>query len=410
MATNLVMPKLGLSMTEAKILEWLKNEGDAVKKGDGIVNIETEKIVYTIEAPAPGVLLKILAKVGDVLPIGATLAYIGVAGEQVPEAGRVEAAEREETRTATTAKEQVAHVQEPGKGRRVKISPVAKALAEKLNIDYTAITGTGPNGRIVKEDIIALSESAAQATAAEPVQEGRIIEVDTLDQIPYSGMRKSVGTNMSRSWNLAPKVTHHVLMDVTELLELRKKLNADLTDGQIKISVTDMLTKIVAKAIEKHPIVNSTLEQDSIRLLRNINIGIAVSLEQGLIVPVIKDANKKDVFTIGSEIRILSEKARTKSLKLEDVQGGTFTITNVGAYGSVDFFTPIINQPESAILGVGRLKEAPVVINREIVVRSLMGFSLSFDHRVIDGAPAAQFLATVMDYMKNPARTIFGQS
>jgi pyruvate dehydrogenase E2 component (dihydrolipoamide acetyltransferase) len=410
MATILVMPKLGLSMTEAKILEWLKNEGDAVERGDGIVNIETEKIVYTIEAPAAGFLLKILARVGDVLPIGATLAYIGAAGEGVPEAGQAETAEREQTRTATTAKEQVAHVQEPGKGRRVKISPVAKALAEKLNIDYSAITGTGPNGRIVKEDIIALSESAAQATAAEPVQEGRTIEGDTLDQIPYSGMRKSIGTNMSRSWNLAPKVTHHVLMDVTELLELRKKLNADLTDGQIKISVTDMLTKIAAKAIEKHPLVNSILEQDSIRLLKNINIGIAVSLEQGLIVPVIKDADKKDVFTIGTEIRILSEKARTNSLKLEDIQGGTFTITNVGAYGSVDFFTPIINQPESAILGVGRLKEAPVVIDGEIVIRSLMGFSFSFDHRVIDGAPAAQFLATVMDYMKNPARAIFGQS
>jgi pyruvate dehydrogenase E2 component (dihydrolipoamide acetyltransferase) len=410
MATILVMPKLGLSMTEAKILEWLKNEGDAVERGDGIVNIETEKIVYTIEAPAAGFLLKILARVGDVLPIGATLAYIGAAGEGVPEAGQAETAEREQTRTATTAKEQVAHVQKSGKGTRVKISPVAKALAEKLNIDYTAITGTGPNGRIVKEDIIALSESAAQATAAEPVQEGRTIEGDTLDQIPYSGMRKSIGTNMSRSWNLAPKVTHHVLMDVTELLELRKKLNADLTDGQIKISVTDMLTKIAAKAIEKHPLVNSILEQDSIRLLKNINIGIAVSLEQGLIVPVIKDADKKDVFTIGTEIRILSEKARTNSLKLEDIQGGTFTITNVGAYGSVDFFTPIINQPESAILGVGRLKEAPVVIGGEIVIRSLMGFSFSFDHRVIDGAPAAQFLATVMDYMKNPARAIFGQS
>jgi pyruvate dehydrogenase E2 component (dihydrolipoamide acetyltransferase) len=410
MATKLVMPKLGLSMTEAKILEWLKNEGDAVEKGDGIVNMETEKIVYTIEAPAAGILLKILARVGDVLPIGATLAYIGVAGEQVPEAGRAETAEREETRTATAAKEQVAHAQTPGKGRRVKISPVAKALAEKLNIDYTAITGTGPNGRIVKEDIIALSESTAQATAAEPAQEGRITEGDTLDQIPYSGMRKSIGTNMSRSWNLAPKVTHHVLMDVTELLELRKKLNADLTDGQIKISVTDMLTKIVAKAIKKHPIVNSILEQDSIRLLKNINIGIAVSLEHGLIVPVIKDADKKDVFAIASEIRVLSEKARTNSLKLEDVQGGTFTITNVGAYGSVDFFTPIINQPESAILGVGRLKEAPVVIRGVIAIRSLMGFSLSFDHRVIDGAPAAQFLATVMDYMKNPARAIFGQS
>ena len=409
MATKLVMPKLGLSMTEARIIEWFKNEGDAVQKGDGVLNIETEKIMYTVEAPAAGVLLKIFAKVGDVMPIGATLAYIGEAGEQVPEAGQAGTAEREETAAPAAAKEHVSHGEKPGRSSKIRISPVAKALAEKLNIDYTAIRGSGPNGRIVKEDIIAQSESAAQATAAEQAQKGTTTEADTLDRIPYSGMRKSIGTNMSRSWNLAPKVTQNMLVDVTELLEFRKKLNGDLADGQIKISVTDMLTKIVAKAIKKHPIINSVLEEDSIRLLRNINIGIAVSLEQGLIVPVIKDADKKDVFTIGKEIRKLTEKARTNSLKLEDIQGGTFTITNVGAYGSVDFFTPIINQPESAILGVGRIKEAPAVINREITIRSLMGFSLSFDHRVIDGAPAAQFLATIMEYLKNPARTIFGQ-
>jgi pyruvate dehydrogenase E2 component (dihydrolipoamide acetyltransferase) len=410
MATKLVMPKLGLSMTEAKVIEWFKNEADAVEKGDAILDIETEKIVNTIEAPITGFLLKILAKVGDVLPIGATLAYIGEAGEQVPEADEALAAEKVDTRKPTIAKQQASRIAKADRGAKVRISPAAKALAERLNIDYTTIKGSGPSGRIVKEDIIAQSKSEAQASASAPTQEASAIEAETLDRIPYSGMRKSIGTNMSRSWNLAPKVTHHVLVDVTELLELREKLNADLTDGQIKLSITDMLTKIIAIAIKKHPIINSIFEEDSIRLIKNINIGIAVSLEKGLIVPVIKNADKKDVFSIGSEIRKLSDRARTNRLELDDIEGGTFTITNVGAYGSVDYFTPIINQPESAILGVGRIQETPLVINGEITIRSLMGFSLSFDHRVIDGAPAAQFLATVMEYMKNPARTIFRQS
>jgi pyruvate dehydrogenase E2 component (dihydrolipoamide acetyltransferase) len=409
MATKLVMPKLGLAMKEAKILKWLKKEGDVLQKGDGVVDIETEKVVYTIEAPVSGVLLKILAEEGDVLPIGSALAYIGEAEEEIPEAIEAGPRRQEEPSKPIVAKDEEPPARTVIKGSKIRISPVAKALAEKLNIDYTDITGSGPNGRIIKEDIIAKSEAAAQTTATELVQKEKSAEEEILERIPYSGMRKTIGSNMSQSWNLAPKVTHHVFADVTELLELRKKLNTNLIDGQASISITDMLTKIIAKSLKKFPILNATLEGDSIKLLRNINIGIAVSLEQGLIVPVIKDADKKDVFSISSEVKMLSEKARTSSLKLEDVQGGTFTISNVGSYGSVDFFTPIINQPESAILGVGRIRETPVVINGEIVIRSLMGFSLSFDHRVIDGTPAADFLATVIEFLKNPTRIIFEQ-
>jgi pyruvate dehydrogenase E2 component (dihydrolipoyllysine-residue acetyltransferase) len=410
MAIKLVVPKLGLSMTEAKIIEWRKNEGDVLLKGDGVLDIETEKVVYTVEAPADGVLLKILAEVGDVLPIGAAVAYIGQAGEQIPETGESAPEKSRGTPAPSVAKDEGTSGVTAKKGSKIKISPAARKLAQKLNIDYSDIAGSGPNGRIIKEDILAKSETAAAPTTLEPVQAEQITEVEILDQIPYSGMRKTIGSHMSLSWNLAPRVTHHVLVDVTELLELRKKLNAQLPDGQMKVSITDMLTKIIAKALRRFPMVNATLEGDTIKLLKNINIGIAVSLEEGLIVPVIKNADKKDVFSIGQEIRHLSKKARTNSLKWQDIQGGTFTITNLGAYGSVDFFTPIINQPESAILGVGRAKAAPVVINGEIAIRSLMGFSLSFDHRVIDGAPAAEFLAIVIELIKNPTGAIYGPS
>lgn len=406
------MPKLGLSMTEGTIIKWLKKEGDVLKKGDEVLEIQTEKLTNMVVAPADGVLLKILAREGEVRPIAAALAYIGQPGEKIPDTGEDNSTPRE---AAYTPKEQNVEKDSAGTGAgniKVKISPAAKALAEKLNINYQVVTGTGPNGRIIKEDIIQYGEARNSATSIatkaeetpQIMEPGRTISAET---IPYAGMRKAIGTNMSSSWNLAPKVTHHVQVDVTPLLELRQALNSNLKEGQVKLTVTDMLTRIVAKALTKHPIVNSTLDGDSIKLIKDVNLGIAVALDNGLVVPVIRNADKKDVFAISREIKELSEKAKNNLLQMNDMQGGTFTISNVGGYGSVDFFTPIINQPESAILGVCRTQKAPVVMNDEIVIRSVMGLSLSFDHRVIDGAPAAEFLATVISLLENPARSIF---
>ncbi|HWQ79477.1 MAG TPA: dihydrolipoamide acetyltransferase family protein [Anaerovoracaceae bacterium] len=422
MAEKLVMPKLGLSMTEGTVIKWHKKEGDAIEKGEGALDIETEKLNFTVEAPASGVLLKILAAEGEVLPIATTLAYIGEAGEKVSETGGPESGRKED--------------------RAVRISPAAKALADKLNLDYSGVTGTGPNGRITKEDIIAYSErpqeiSAApvsqEVPAAPPSQDAAAVGAgadprehqeqrepqelweqqdlqgprEQFDILPYAGMRKAIGTNMSLSWSTAPMVTHHVQADVTALLELRKSLNSNLKDGQVKLTVTDMMAKIAAKALKRHPIANSTLAGEKVKLLKDINIGIAVALREGLIVPVVKHADRKDVFAISREIKELSEKAKNRTLEAPDMKGGTFTVTNIGGYGSVDFFTPIINQPESAILGIGRTQQAPAVRDGAIVIRSLMGLSLTFDHRVVDGAPAAEFLATVLELLENPARSIF---
>ena len=308
-------------------------------------------------------------------------------------------------------------------------------MAEKLKLDYSGVTGTGPNGRITKEDIIAYSERlqetpavpsssaapapqgvpASPASAALPPQGSSVIGTgadqrepqELFDAIPYAGMRKAIGANMSLSWSMAPMVTHHVQADVTALFELRKSLNSNLKDNQVKLTVTDLMAKIVTKALQRHPVVNSTLAGETVKLLKDINIGIAVALQEGLVVPVVKNANRKDVFAISREIKELSEKAKNRTLAAPDMSGGTFTISNIGGYGSVDFFTPIINQPESAILGICRTQQAPVVRDGEIVIRTLMGLSLTFDHRVVDGAPAAEFLATILELLENPARSVF---
>ncbi|NLU49817.1 MAG: 2-oxo acid dehydrogenase subunit E2 [Syntrophomonadaceae bacterium] len=383
MATVISMPKMGLSMKTGTVGKWLKNEGDAVKKGEAVVEVMTEKITNKVEAPADGILLKIVAPKGTKLPVGALMGVIGEPGEDISAilaAPPSAAAEGSATPGSQTAA-----------GQKVKISPAARKLAEENGIDYTRITGTGPEGRITKEDV--------EKTIAEGVSAAD--DRPTLEVIPYEGMRRAIGDNMAHSWSIAPKVTHHVSVDISNLLALRKTLNNGVKDKD-KISITDLLVKAVARALEMKPNINVTLDGDAIKVLQDINIGVAVALDDGLIVPVVRNANKKSLAEVSKEVRDLAKRARKNKLNPDEMGGGTFTITNVGAYGSVDWFTPIINQPESAILGVGRTVDKPVVVDGQIVVRPMMGLSLSFDHRVIDGAPAAEFLAVLLGLIEQP--------
>jgi pyruvate dehydrogenase E2 component (dihydrolipoamide acetyltransferase) len=383
MATAINMPKMGLSMKTGTVGKWLKNEGDAVKKGEPIVEVMTEKITNKVEAPADGILLKIVAPKGTKLPVGGLMGVIGEAGEDI---SAILAAG-----PSVVAEGSAAPASQPAAGQKVKISPAAKKLAEENGIDYTRITGTGPEGRITKEDVEkAIAEGVPGAD-----------DRPTLEVIPYEGMRKAIGDNMAHSWSIAPKVTHHVSVDITNLLALRKTLNNGVKDKD-KVSITDLLVKAVARALEIKPNINVTLDGDEIKVLKDINIGVAVALDDGLIVPVVRDANKKSLAEVSKEVKDLAKRARKNKLNPDEMGGGTFTITNVGAWGSVDWFTPIINQPESAILGVGRTVERPVVVDGQIVVRPMMGLSLSFDHRVIDGAPAAEFLAVLLGLIEQP--------
>jgi len=380
MAAQITMPKLGLSMKTGTVAKWLKNEGDSVKKGEPVVEIMTEKITNTVEAPEDGVLLKIVAAKGAKLPIGALLGVIGSEGEDITNllAGA----------TAGTA---AAVPAAPAAGERVKISPAARKLAEENGIDYRRIKGTGPEGRITREDVErAIAEGVPSAD-----------DRPALEVIPYEGMRRAIGDNMANSWAVAPKVTHHTSVDMSGMLALRKSINNGVKDKD-EVSITDLLVKAVARALEMKPKLNATLDGEEIKVLKDINIGVAVALPDGLIVPVVRNANQKSLYQVSKEIKDLAKRARKNKLEPDEMTGGTFTITNLGAYGSVDWFTPIINQPESAILGVGRTVEKPVVVDGQIVIRPMMGLSLAFDHRVIDGAPAAEFLKVLIDLIENP--------
>lgn len=404
MAIEIKMPKMGLTMTTGVIAGWLKKQGDPVKKGETLLEVTTEKITNTVEAPADGILLKIIAAEGEELPIGALLGLIGEAGEQVVANLQAQAS----SAPAAATDEPVASESREVSAKRIKATPAAMKLAKELKIDYTRLPGTGPGGRITKEDVekAASQPPVIEAAPAAVKEETEKSEESLLyDLLPYSGMRKMIGENMSRSWTSIPRVTQQTSVDVFRLLELRKMINEDAGEKN-KISITDLLVKILAKAIEMRPCMNAALDGSMIKIFKEIHIGVAVALEQGLVVPVVKHANKKSLLQISREIKEFAQKARENRLNLDEMSHGTFTLTNLGAYRSVDFFTPIINAPQAAILGIGRIVERPVVVNGQIVPRPMMGVSLVHDHRVIDGAPAAEFLAVLMNFVENPVKAL----
>jgi pyruvate dehydrogenase E2 component (dihydrolipoamide acetyltransferase) len=370
------MPRLSLTMKEGTVVEWFKKEGDMVKKGEPLVEVLSEKATYDVEAPASGVLRKILAEEGTDVPVAGTLGIITAPDEGLPEI------EVGATPPAVEAEEAVAAPERKLKERierRIIASPAAKRLAMEHGIDLTQIRGSGPDGRIVEEDV----RRPIEAMRTMP----RVREV-----VPLTGIRKTAAERVSLSAQTAPQSTITMEVDMSNAAKLR---------GGVAVSYTDMLVKAVAKALTEHPIINSTLEKEQIKIFADINIGVAVATETGLIVPVIRAANGKTLIEISSTLKELIEKAKQSKLAKEELTGGTFTITNLGMYG-VEVFTPIINPPETAILGVGRVAEKPIVVEEQIVVRPVMQLSLTFDHRVVDGAPAAQFLQKIKKFLENP--------
>lgn len=407
MAIEIRMPKMGLTMSTGTIAGWLKKEGDPVKKGEEILEISTEKITNTVEAPADGMLLKIIAEEGAELPCGELLGIIGKPGEQIDVSfsAPAMAAQAETSQKPVAGKSPEVSARST---KRVKATPAAMKLAKELKVDYVQLTGTGPGGRITKEDVEKASSQppVVQAVSVAGTEEAGANE-DSLsyELLPYSGMRKTIGENMSRSWTNVPRVTLQTSVDVFNLLELRRMINEDADQTQ-KVSMTDLLVKITVKAIEMRPGMNLTFDGNEIKRFKEIHLGVAVALEQGLVVPVVKHANKKSLMQISGEIKDLAKKARENRLSLDEMSNATFTLTNLGAYRSVDFFTPIINTPQAAILGIGRIVERPAVVKGQIVPRPMMGVSLAHDHRVIDGAPAAEFLAALINLLEQPVKTL----
>lgn len=413
------MPKMGDTMEEGKILRWIKQEGEQVKKGESLAEVETDKVSIEIEAFASGILRKILVAEGESAPIGASIAYIGSVDEPLPnEAGRAagqkaqaNAPVREAAAPSSPALQRslapIAVAASPAPASaRIFISPLARRFAEEHRLDYRQVRGTGPNGRIIKLDIeAALKQAPAtlpQLTAAElllPVgsENGDHVE------IPLTTMRRTIAKRLTQSMQTAPHFYVTSVIDTGKLAELRTQINAyAATDpNPLKVSVNDLIIKAVAMALVRMPQVNVSFAEDHLIQKKQVHIGMAVALEQGLIVPVLHNADRRSILDIARESRRLAEAARSNKLKAEDLSGGTFTISNLGMF-DVESFTAVINPPESAILAVGSITPTPAVVDGQIVVRDRMRVTLSSDHRALDGAVAARFLQEVRRLLEEP--------
>lgn len=390
MITKVVMPMLGWTMKEGTIVTWLKKEGEGVEKGEPLLEVETGKVLKDIESPGTGILRKILIPEESTVPVTEILAIIAEPQEDIPDLQNMieKAKVLLESPEATSIEKSEDRIIKKRPVKR-KISPVAKKIAEKNNIDFNRITGTGPNGRIVRKDVFEFIEMTKYMP--------RVKEV-----IKLTGIRKITADRLSFSYRTAVHVTITMAMNMLEMVKLRHKLLPEIEKKvQSRVTYTDMLVKVLAQTLEEYPILNSTLEDEEIKILENINIGIAVDTGIGLVVPVVREANKKSLTEIALLTRKLIEKAKSGNLALNEATGGSFTITNLGMFG-IDQGTPIINPPEIAILGVGRIAEKPVVIDGRIEIRPMMNITLSFDHRVIDGALAARFLQNMKQKIEKP--------
>ena len=398
MAVEVVMPKFGLTMTEGTIQQWFKSEGDAIKTGEALFEVETEKVLYEVEAAADGTVAKLLYAVEAVVGVGLPIAIIAEAGEDIAEiAAQYADAAAAPAAPAATATEPVpvaasaAPLAPEEKRGRVPVTPAARKLAKEHSIDLALMTGTGPRGRITREDVQKIIDSGGQVapSAAAPA---------AAEDIPLRGMRKVIAERMHQSLQGSAQLTITTEVDVTQLIDRRQEVRQDFN-----ATYTDFIVQACAHALKQHPRMNASLEGNTIHLNNHIHVGLAVALDEGLIVPVVRDTDKKSLRDIAEEAKTLAEKARASQLKLEEVSGGTFTVSNLGMYG-VDSFTPIINAPQSGILGVGRIVEKPVIYRGEVARRSMLVLSLTFDHRVIDGAPAGAFLQTVADLLAHGNR------
>ncbi|MEA3340088.1 MAG: 2-oxo acid dehydrogenase subunit E2 [Chloroflexota bacterium] len=435
MATKIIMPKLGMAMSNGKVVKWLREDGAEVKKDEPVVVVMSKKITYEVVAPADGI-VRHISRAKDTCDIGQIIGFVTDPGEEIP---KVDADEKHpatapaegpvETKApapAAPAKEKVKAPKEekfvpssPAARRlarelgvdisrvglsgsriteadvqrfydeqaQISISPLARQMAEVEELDITTIQGSGPNGKIIEEDILRMLEGAKPKAVAE--------------NIPFIGMRQAIAEQMVYSLQTMAQITLTTQVDVTELKSTRQALRVR---WDRKVSYTDLLVKAVAVALDDHPLLGARLvpESEEIVMPDEINVGVAVALEGGLIVPVVRNADRMTVPEIGDKIKDLAQRARENALDVDEVTGAAFTVTNLGMYG-VDGFTPIINPPEVAILGVGRIAEELALVNGQVAARSKMTLSLTIDHRIVDGAPGAAFLQTLTQLLEHPA-------
>ncbi|GAB6178676.1 dihydrolipoamide acetyltransferase [Desulfobaculum senezii] len=445
MAQQVIMPKWGLTMKEGKIVRWLKAEGDTVTEGEPLFEVETDKITNSVEAPASGILFQIIVPEGDVAAVQAPVGTIAADGE-TPE--RVDGGAPAPAATAETpAADAGASAAEPASEKAparedgfIPAMPAARKLAEDLGVDLASVDGTGRGGAVTKRDVQAVADAGGGINASPKTiafarkkgidlsqitgtgDGGKITKADILRAmnpaapsepapqqpatqdtiVPMEGVRKIVADNMHASLQTSAQLTVFVEADVTEMVRLRDTLRGrNRRNPDYRLSYNDIICYAVCRALKRHPVMNSTLQDDGIHMHEHVNLGVAVSLPSGLIVPNVKEADTYTLEELKTHVRDAAARARQGGLSMDEISGGTFTISNVSMLG-VDGFTPILNPPETGILGVGRVVEKPAVKDGEIAIRSMMTLSLTFNHMVTDGAPAMTFLRELADMLETP--------
>ncbi|MBI2864810.1 MAG: 2-oxo acid dehydrogenase subunit E2 [Chloroflexi bacterium] len=416
MAAKIAMPKLGMTMVEGTIKRWLKEEGQPVEAGTPVLEIETEKVVYEVEAPGPGI-LRIASQEGTVVPCGGTCGLVAASQEEYHSLigeGRGYGAEgrgyrvegigyRVGGRGESPAPEPLSPFPHPPSlnpqpstlypSARVIASPIAKRLALELGVDLTRIKGTGPGGRIVEDDVRGFADAARGLSNDRD---------ETAKTITLTGKRKTIADHMVRSLQTSAQLTIITDVDATALSDLHRQLMAEAKRIGVRISHNDLIVAALIRALVSFPIFNSTIEGDDIKVFERVNLGVAVPLEDGLIVPVVHEADKLTLVELSRALAAVAEKAQEGTLTLDEVTGGTFTLSNLSAF-DVMAFTPIINPPQSAILGVGGMEERPAVVRGQLAVRPTFYLSLTWDHRVADGVPAAKFLRAIKHLLERPS-------
>lgn len=443
MSIHVKMPKLGMTMKVGKVSKWHKKEGDTVEKDEILLEVETEKITNQVESPGAGTLFQIVIPEGETVPVGTILAVIAETGEQPERIEGVQAGASDEDDTGAAASPAAKPTSDAGGEKRLLSTPSARRLAKELSVDLSLVPGSGASGKIKEDDVRKFHEEGPPAPKNTPVaaemakqegldiitikgtgENGKITKEDVeralaaktappaatataatpspVKSIPMAGMRKAIADNMHASLQNAAQLTAFTEADVTEMVRFRDVVRQEYKrDESVKISYNDIIIMATARTLKLHPIMNSTLVNDEILLHDAVHMGIAVALDEGLIVPKLRNADAKSLIQIGKEARELAKKAREGTLGMEEVTDGTFTITNVSMLG-MDGFTPVLNPPETGILGVGRVIQKPAVFGGEITIRHMMTLSLTFDHRVADGAPAMSFLNALARRLEQP--------
>lgn len=384
MPFDFVLPDLGEGITEGEVRKWLVKEGDAIEEHQTILEIETDKAIVEVPSPKKGMVLKINKDIGDMAKVGEILMSIAEVGEIVEEKPKPEERPKSVSVVGVLPEEE----------EEVLATPAVRALAKELGVKIETIKGSGPGGSITKEDVIEASEKAKKTED----------QYGVIERIPIRGLRRTIAKNLIASQKTTAFVTGMDEADITELWNLREREKKALLDKGIHLTFLPFFIKAVHHALAEHPLLNASVdeEKEEIIIKKYYNMGIAVDTPDGLMILVIKDVDKKTILELAKEIQDLSQKARDRKIKLEEMKGSTFTITNYGHFGGT-FATPIINYPDVAILGAGKISEKPWVKDGQIVIRKILPLSLTFDHRVTDGVDSAKFLSKVIQYLEDPA-------